>query len=68
MIRSVPAATVKKFYQKWYHLCNMAVVAVGDFPDTKVHLLFYLFLMIKEFMSLGQTLFVTLLDFFLGCS
>lgn len=35
VIRSVPAATVKKFYQKWYHLCNMAVVAVGDFPDTK---------------------------------
>lgn len=46
VIRSVPAATVKKFYQKWYHLCNMAVVAVGDFPDTKVHLLF-LFLMIS---------------------
>lgn len=68
MIRSVPAATVKKFYQKWYHLCNMAVVAVGDFPDTKVHLLFYLFLMIKEFMSFGQALFVTLLDFFLDCS
>ncbi|CAN8253030.1 unnamed protein product [Cochlearia groenlandica] len=35
VIRSVPAATVKQFYQKWYHLCNMAVVAVGDFPDTK---------------------------------
>ncbi|KFK27236.1 hypothetical protein AALP_AA8G355300 [Arabis alpina] len=35
VIRSVPAATVKQFYHKWYHLCNMAVVAVGDFPDTK---------------------------------
>lgn len=42
VIRSVPAATVKQFYQKWYHLCNMAVVAVGDFPDTKVLLCYFM--------------------------
>ncbi|XP_010545332.1 PREDICTED: zinc protease PQQL-like isoform X2 [Tarenaya hassleriana] len=35
VIRSVSAETVKQFYQKWYHLCNMAVIAVGDFPDSK---------------------------------
>ncbi|XP_010536848.1 PREDICTED: zinc protease PQQL-like isoform X2 [Tarenaya hassleriana] len=35
VIRSVPAETVKHFYQKWYHLCNMAVIVVGDFSDTK---------------------------------
>jgi hypothetical protein len=27
------------FYQKWYHLSNMAVFAVGDFPDTQVSIL-----------------------------
>lgn len=36
VIRTVSAETVKQFYQKWYQLCHMAVVAVGDFPDTQV--------------------------------
>ncbi|KAK3161034.1 hypothetical protein QOZ80_1BG0070790 [Eleusine coracana subsp. coracana] len=35
VIRTVPHETVKHFYQKWYHLSNMAVFAVGDFPDTQ---------------------------------
>ncbi|KAI3421693.1 uncharacterized protein J3R85_011884 [Psidium guajava] len=35
VIRTVPAETVKQFYQKWYQLCHMAVIAVGDFPDTQ---------------------------------
>ncbi|KAG2598443.1 hypothetical protein PVAP13_5KG369400 [Panicum virgatum] len=35
VIRTVPHETVKRFYQKWYHLSNMAVFAVGDFPDTQ---------------------------------
>ncbi|WOL03023.1 zinc protease PQQL-like [Canna indica] len=35
VIRTVTSETVKQFYQKWYHLGNMAVVAVGDFPDTQ---------------------------------
>lgn len=35
VIRSVTPETVKQFYRKWYHLHNMAVIAVGDFPDTK---------------------------------
>lgn len=35
VIRTVPHETVKHFYGKWYHLSNMAVVAVGDFPDTQ---------------------------------
>ncbi|KAL4194482.1 hypothetical protein AMTRI_Chr05g68900 [Amborella trichopoda] len=35
VIRTVSPETVKGFYDKWYHLHNMAVVAVGDFPDTK---------------------------------
>ncbi|GLT98639.1 hypothetical protein SLE2022_161360 [Rubroshorea leprosula] len=35
VIRAVSHETVKQFYQKWYHLHNMAVIAVGDFPDTK---------------------------------
>lgn len=43
VIRTVSPETVKHFYQKWYHLCNMAVIAVGDFSDTQV-LLFYIFL------------------------
>lgn len=36
VIRTVSSDTVKRFYQKWYRLQNMAVIAVGDFPDTKV--------------------------------
>ncbi|PKA56306.1 Ubiquinol-cytochrome-c reductase complex core protein I, mitochondrial [Apostasia shenzhenica] len=35
VIRTVTSQTVKKFYEKWYHLCNMAIVAVGDFADTE---------------------------------
>ncbi|KAH1105483.1 hypothetical protein J1N35_009251 [Gossypium stocksii] len=35
VIKTVSSQTLKKFYQKWYHLCNMAVIAVGDFSDTK---------------------------------
>lgn len=35
VIRAVPHETVKQFYRKWYHLSNMAVFAVGDFPDTQ---------------------------------
>ncbi|KAG0485075.1 hypothetical protein HPP92_009154 [Vanilla planifolia] len=35
VIRTVTPQTVKKFYEKWYHLHNMAVVAVGDFADTR---------------------------------
>lgn len=35
VIRTVSSDTVKQFYQKWYHLHNMAVIAVGDFTDTQ---------------------------------
>ncbi|CAI7742714.1 unnamed protein product [Closterium sp. NIES-53] len=35
VIRGVPAAAVKRFYHTWYHPANMAVVAVGDFPDAQ---------------------------------
>ncbi|KAL5986243.1 hypothetical protein ACLOJK_014576 [Asimina triloba] len=35
VIRTVSPEKVKHFYKKWYHLHNMAVVAVGDFPDTQ---------------------------------
>ncbi|CAI0543733.1 unnamed protein product, partial [Linum tenue] len=35
VIRSASPDTVREFYTKWYHLHNMAVVAVGDFSDTK---------------------------------
>ncbi|XP_062090969.1 zinc protease PQQL-like isoform X1 [Humulus lupulus] len=35
VIRNVSAETVKQFYKKWYHLSNMAVIAVGDFSDTQ---------------------------------
>ncbi|CAI9759054.1 unnamed protein product [Fraxinus pennsylvanica] len=35
VIRTVSPEIVKKFYKKWYHLQNMAVIAVGDFPDTQ---------------------------------
>ncbi|KAL8102510.1 zinc protease PQQL-like isoform X2 [Apium graveolens] len=36
VIRTVSPGTVKQFYRKWYHLKNMAVVAVGDFADTQI--------------------------------
>lgn len=36
VIRTVPAELIKQFYRKWYHLQNMAVIAVGDFPDTRI--------------------------------
>ncbi|CAK9136275.1 unnamed protein product [Ilex paraguariensis] len=35
VIRTASSETVKQFYRKWYHLQNMAVIAVGDFPDTQ---------------------------------
>ncbi|XP_068334934.1 zinc protease PQQL-like [Pyrus communis] len=35
VIRTVSPETVKQFYKKWYHLSNMAVIAVGDFSDTQ---------------------------------
>lgn len=35
VIRTVPSEVVKQFYRKWYHLHNMAVIAVGDFSDTQ---------------------------------
>ncbi|KAG4999141.1 hypothetical protein JHK87_020213 [Glycine soja] len=35
VIRTVSSETVKHFYKKWYHLCNMAVIAVGDFSDAQ---------------------------------
>ncbi|KAF5748513.1 putative Mitochondrial-processing peptidase subunit beta mitochondrial [Tripterygium wilfordii] len=35
VIRTVSPETVKQFYHKWYHLHNMAVIAVGDFSDTE---------------------------------
>ncbi|XP_062148705.1 zinc protease PQQL-like isoform X1 [Alnus glutinosa] len=35
VIRTVSHETVKQFYRKWYHISNMAVVAVGDFSDTQ---------------------------------
>lgn len=35
VIRTVSHETVKQFYRKWYHLSNMAVIAVGDFSDTQ---------------------------------
>ncbi|XP_058068278.1 zinc protease PQQL-like isoform X2 [Magnolia sinica] len=35
VIRTVSSETVKQFYKRWYHLHNMAVVAVGDFTDTQ---------------------------------
>jgi predicted Zn-dependent peptidase len=36
VIRTVTHETVRQFYHKWYNLSNMAVFAVGDFPDTQV--------------------------------
>ncbi|XP_041006250.1 zinc protease PQQL-like isoform X1 [Juglans microcarpa x Juglans regia] len=35
VIRTVSHETVKHYYRKWYHLSNMAVIAVGDFSDTQ---------------------------------
>ncbi|KVI12277.1 Metalloenzyme, LuxS/M16 peptidase-like protein [Cynara cardunculus var. scolymus] len=35
VIRTVSPEIVKRFYTKWYHLQNMAIIAVGDFSDTK---------------------------------
>eukprot|EP00879_Flechtneria_rotunda_P033000 GHRR01036512.1.p1 GENE.GHRR01036512.1~~GHRR01036512.1.p1 ORF type:complete len:154 (+),score=58.95 GHRR01036512.1:899-1360(+) len=34
VIRNVPAETIAAFYRKWYLPHRMAVVIVGDFPDT----------------------------------
>ncbi|OMO67364.1 hypothetical protein CCACVL1_20586 [Corchorus capsularis] len=35
VIQTVSSETLKQFYQKWYHMQNMAVIAVGDFPETE---------------------------------
>ncbi|RAL48802.1 hypothetical protein DM860_001122 [Cuscuta australis] len=35
VIKTVSPQIVKHFYKKWYQLQNMAVIAVGDFPDTQ---------------------------------
>lgn len=35
VIRKAPAEVAKGFYKKWYNLHNMAVIAVGDFPNTE---------------------------------
>ncbi|XP_020265173.1 zinc protease PQQL-like isoform X2 [Asparagus officinalis] len=35
VIRTVSPDTIKRFYERWYHLHNMAVIAVGDFPETE---------------------------------
>ncbi|KAI4380729.1 hypothetical protein MLD38_006890 [Melastoma candidum] len=35
VIRSVSAETLRQFYNKWYNLHHMAIVAVGDFSDTE---------------------------------
>ncbi|KAL6558843.1 hypothetical protein OROMI_019193 [Orobanche minor] len=35
VIRTVTPETVKQFYRKWYHMENMALIAVGDFTDTQ---------------------------------
>ncbi|KAH6755599.1 Insulinase family protein [Perilla frutescens var. hirtella] len=35
VIRTVTPEIVKRFYNKWYHMHNMALIAVGDFPDTQ---------------------------------
>ncbi|XP_073298175.1 zinc protease PQQL-like [Primulina huaijiensis] len=35
VIRTVSPEIVKRFYKKWYQMQNMAVIAVGDFPDTQ---------------------------------
>lgn len=33
VIKGVPAATIRTFYEKWYRPDRMAVIAVGDFED-----------------------------------
>ncbi|XP_020523529.1 zinc protease PQQL-like isoform X2 [Amborella trichopoda] len=35
VIRTVSPETVEGFYQKWYHLPNMAAVSVREFPDAE---------------------------------
>ncbi|XVE79893.1 hypothetical protein DITRI_Ditri14bG0093700 [Diplodiscus trichospermus] len=35
VIRTASIETLKRFHKKWYHLHSMAVIAVGDYPDTK---------------------------------
>lgn len=59
VIRTVSADTVKQFFRKWYHLHNMAVIAVGDFSDTQVGLCnLYMFLYTTMY-TCGQ-IFLTL--------
>ncbi|XP_012831738.1 PREDICTED: uncharacterized protein LOC105952699 [Erythranthe guttata] len=35
VIRTVSPEIVKRFYNKWYQMQNMALIIVGDFPDTQ---------------------------------
>ncbi|KAK4483651.1 hypothetical protein RD792_010852 [Penstemon davidsonii] len=35
VIRTVSPGIVKQFYKKWYHMQDMALIAIGDFPDTQ---------------------------------
>ncbi|PWA45380.1 insulinase (Peptidase family M16) protein [Artemisia annua] len=35
VIEKVTPETVKQFYSKWYNFHNIAVIAVGDFPNTE---------------------------------
>lgn len=36
VIKNVTASRVKDFYYRWYRPEHMAIVAVGDFPNTEV--------------------------------
>lgn len=38
VIKTVTARRVQGFYHRWYAPQNMAVIAVGDFPNTEVFL------------------------------
>lgn len=38
VIKGVTAERVQEFYHRWYRPENMAIVAVGDFPNTEVGL------------------------------
>ena len=60
VIRTVSSETVKHFYKKWYHLCNMAVIAVGDFSDTQV---LYLFTFVYQLLTYYMDTISVLIDF-----
>jgi zinc protease len=38
VIKNVTASRVKDFYHRWYRPEHMAIVAVGDFPNTEVRI------------------------------